>query len=362
LDAKLIAQYEENMTKLTEFYRQRAKKNWAVHGDRNTSYFHTAALKRRRRNRIVSIKDAHGNNLFDPDDIAQEFVRYFKTIFHSSCPNNGRPFLSTSSPCDTEDFTNSIPDKQEIWEILKAMKKHASPDPDGFHVAFYTSTWSWIGDDVTNMVRNFYITSILPPRINDTNIALVPKKLVCHLPSDFRPISLCNIIYKIIANSLANRLKKQLPDYIHPSQQAFIEGRRINNNIIVAQEIAHSFSLSSWDGLDFMLKIDLAKAFDRIEWHFIASALERKGFHAHFINLFHACISSSTFSVIINGQSFARFKSSRGIRQGYSLSPSLFVFAVNELSLALQDALHANHLSGISLGPNCSNTFFDVRR
>jgi hypothetical protein len=242
------------------------------------------------------------------------------------------------------------------------MKKHASPGPDGFNVAFYTSTWSWIGDDVTNMVRNFYITSILPPRINDTNIALVPKMLVCHLPSDFRPISLCNIIYKIIANSLANRLKKQLPDYIHPSQQAFIEGRRINNNIIVAQEIAHSFSLSSWDGLDFMLKIDLAKAFDRIEWHFIASALERKGFHAHFINLFHACISSSTFSVIINGQSFARFKSSRGIRQGCSLSPSLFVFAVNELSLALQDALQANHLSGISLGPNCSNTFFDVRR
>jgi hypothetical protein len=77
-----------------------------------------------------------------------------------------------------------------------------------------------------------------------------------------------------------------------------------------------------------MIKIDLAKAFDRLEWHFVESALARKGLNAHFINLIHACISSPTFSLIINGQSYACFKSSRGLRQGCPLSPSLFVFAV----------------------------------
>ena len=102
-----------------------------------------------------------------------------------------------------------------------------------------------------------------------------------------------------------------------------------------------------------MLKIDLAKAFDRLEWHCIVSALERKGLHSSFINLVYACISSPTFSVIINGQSFAKFSSSRGIRQGCPLSPYLFVLAVNELSLKLQDALQDNHLTGILLGPNC---------
>jgi hypothetical protein len=65
--------------------------------------------------------------------------------------------------------------------------------------------------------------------------------------------------------------------------------------------IAHSFSLTSWKSMDFMLKIDLAKAFDRIEWRFIVSALAQKGLHSHFINLVYACISSPTFSVIING-------------------------------------------------------------
>jgi hypothetical protein len=99
------------------------------------------------------------------------------------------------------------------------------------------------------------------------------------VPADFRPISLCNVIYKIISKCIANRLKPHLPDYIHPSQQAFIEGRRISDNIIVAQEITHSFQLAKWKHKAFMLKIDLAKAFDRLEWSFIAAALARKGLH-----------------------------------------------------------------------------------
>jgi hypothetical protein len=204
------------MTKLTEFYRQRAKKHWATQGDRNTSFFYNAVLKRRRRNRIVSIKDTQGNILHDPDDVAKEFVNYFRNIFQSSFPNNGRPYLHSSMPQGNQDFTYSVPDKQEIRQILRSMKKNTFPGPDGFNVAFYISAWEWIGDDVTTVVQNFYTTGTLPPHLNDTHIALIPKKLVCHLPSDFRPISLCNVIYKIISKSLANRLKPHLPDYIHP--------------------------------------------------------------------------------------------------------------------------------------------------
>jgi hypothetical protein len=166
----------------------------------------------------VSIKDTSDNNLFDLADIAKEFVNYFKTIFCSTT-NNDRTNLGTTIPQDTNDFTsNSIPDKQDIWEILKAMKKNVSLGPNGFNVGFYISAWSWIGDDVTTVVKNFYTTCIMPPHLNDNQIALIPKKLACHVPSNFRLISLCNVIYKVIAKSLANRLKEHLPDYIHPSQ------------------------------------------------------------------------------------------------------------------------------------------------
>jgi hypothetical protein len=103
LEAKLIGQYEETMTKLTEFYRQRAKKRWATQGDRNTSYFHHAILKRKLRNRIVSINDVNGNNLHGPDDIATEFVNYFRNVFRSSCANNERPVLNTTHLQESHD-------------------------------------------------------------------------------------------------------------------------------------------------------------------------------------------------------------------------------------------------------------------
>jgi hypothetical protein len=92
--------------------------------------------------------------------------------------------MNTSHPQGEQDFTNSIPDKQEVWEILKSMRRNASPGPDGFNVGFYISAWSWIGEDVTNLVRNFYNMGNLPPRLNETQIVLIPKKT--GLPCSFR--------------------------------------------------------------------------------------------------------------------------------------------------------------------------------
>jgi hypothetical protein len=353
LEANLTTRYEQTMTKLTDFYMQRAKKQWIKDGDRNTSFFHRAIVKRKKRNTIASIKDEHDVLQCMPDRISNTFVNYFRSIFASSHANTGRPFSNTPPSSDINDYTYTIPDEKEILETLKDMKRNASPGPDGFNVEFYLATWDWISQDVVQLVRNFFQTGIMPSHINDTHIALIPKKLVPLVPADYRPISLCNVIYKIIAKCIANRLKPHLPDYIHPSQQAFIEGRRISNNIIIAQEITHSFALSSWNEKAFMLKIDLAKAFDRLEWNFIVSALERKGLHNHFINLIYSCVSSPCFSVIINGQPYAKFKSQRGIRQGCPLSPYLFVLAINELSIALQEAMSMNEFAGITLGPNC---------
>lgn len=266
LEASLTTRYEQTMTKLTDFYMQRAKKHWIKDGDRNTSFFHHAIVKRKRRNTIASIKDENDVLQCMPEKISNTFVNYFRSIFTSTQANDGRPYIYSQPLVDTDDFTYSIPDDKEILETLKDMKRNASPGLDGFNVEFYIATWDWIGQDVTQLVRNFFKTGIMPAHINDTHIALIPKKLVPLIPADYRPISLCNVIYKIIAKCIANRLKPHLPDYIHPAQQAFIEGRRISNNIIIAQEITHSFSLSSWKNKAFMLKIDLAKAFDRLEW------------------------------------------------------------------------------------------------
>ena len=108
-------------------------------------------------------------------------------------------------------------------------------------------------------------------------IALIPKKMQFVHPQDFRPISLCNVIYKVIAKSLADRLKPHLPNFIDHSQATFIKNRHISSNIIVTQEIIHSFSFKTWNQKAFLLKLDLTKAFDHLDWEFIVAALNRLG-------------------------------------------------------------------------------------
>lgn len=185
-----------------------------------------------------------------------------------------------------------------------------------YNVGFYRATWPWIKSDITQMVQNFYVSGQFPKGMNDTNITLIPKKNCPTSPADFRPISLCNVSYKIISKSLADHTKSVLPYLISDSQQAFIKGRRIASNLIIAQEIVHSFNLKSFKQNAFLLKLDPAKAFDRLEWNFIEKALHCKGFQGHFINLVLACINSAIFSVNLNGQSYGHFSAQRGIRQG----------------------------------------------
>ena len=97
------------------------------------------------------------------------------------------------------------------------------------------------------------------------------------------------MIYRLIAKSLADRLKPHLPNYIDQAQSDFVKNRHISSNIIVTQEIIHSFSLKHWKCKAFILKIDLAKAFDRLSWDFLTQTLQRLGLHQPYSSLLHYC-------------------------------------------------------------------------
>lgn len=165
------------------------------------------------------------------------------------------------------------------------MRANAAPGPDGLNVKFFRHSWSWIGEDIYNMVKSFFLNKRLAQGIKKTNIVLIPKKSHCITPLDYRPISLCNVIYKIIDKILAQKIEPYLPTCINSSQHAFVKGCRISENIIVAHEIIHSFQLKKWGKHAFLLKIDLAKAFDRLEWDFIKFAMNRLGFNNNFIEI-----------------------------------------------------------------------------
>lgn len=113
---------------------------------------------------------------------------------------------------------------------------------DGFGVCFYQKHWDTIGDEVRKVVLDFLNNGIFYPSINATFIALIPKLSNASYVIECRPISLCNLLYKLIAKVLANRLKQVLPSLISLNQSAFVPGRLITDNVLVAYEALHTMA------------------------------------------------------------------------------------------------------------------------
>ena len=174
---------------------------------------------------------------------------------------------------------------------------------------------------------------------------MIPKIRGAEDLKDFRPISLVGGIYKLIAKVLANRLKKVMNGLVNPTQNAFVECRQILDASLIANEVIDSMRKRKERGI--LCKLDIEKAYDQINWSFILKVLKKMGFGDKWVGWIEWCISiNATFSVLVNGCPTGFFWSSRGLRQGDPLSPYLFVFGMEALSLMVDKAAEGGYILG----------------
>ena len=180
--------------------------------------------------------------------------------------------------------------------------------------------------------------------INATFLVLIPKKQNVEDLKDLRPISLVGGLYKILAKALANRIKNVLGKVISPVQSAFVESKQILDAVLIANEVVDTIIRRKESGI--VCKLDIEKAYDHLSWEFLIQVLDKMGFGKRWVSWVKWCVSTASFSIMVNGSLAGFFQNSRGLRQGDPLSPYLFVIGMEALSRLLNRAMDDNYLSG----------------
>ncbi|KAL3833965.1 hypothetical protein ACJIZ3_008701 [Penstemon smallii] len=353
---------KENM-----MWEQRAKAHWLKDGDRNTSFFHARATGRKERNEILDIRNAKGVWCESESEIENTVIDYFQNLFTSARPSD--EVISTvleSVRVKVDQQANQSLLRQysanEVTIAIKNMHPLKSPGPDGLSALFFQKSWKYIGPDIIECVLNFLNNRLLNPKCNYTHIVLIPKVENPESMTQFRPISLCNVIYKIASKTIVNRLKPIMNSVISEFQSAFVPSRQITDNVLVAYEIAEFMRHSKRSDISHMaIKLDMCKAYDKVEWPFLRAVMIKLGFDIHFVELIMLCISSVTYSCVLNGNQIGYIVPERGIRQGDPLSPFLFLFCAEALSSLFAMEEERGNISGVKIctgAPKVSHLLF----
>ncbi|XP_059290999.1 uncharacterized protein LOC132044521 [Lycium ferocissimum] len=271
------------------------------------------------------------------DDILLEVISFYQNQFSresGGVDSNSLDHIPERISEDQNNFLCAKPTLEEVKNVVFALSADSACGPDGFSGVFYQSS--------------FYEGQTLPKSVTHTNLVLLPKKEIINTFSDLRPISLSNFINKIISRQLHNKLEVILPSLISPNQSGFVKGRNIIENVLLTQELVADI-IKRGKHANVIIKLDMAKAYDRLSWRFLVQVLRKMGFAEEYVDIVWRLIANNWYSILINGQSFGFFHSTRGVRQGDPLSPALFILTAEVLSMALNSLFEKDSFRGYGM-------------
>ncbi|CAH9144348.1 unnamed protein product [Cuscuta epithymum] len=335
-----------------KFWKQKANIKWLKEGDANTAFFHSFVKIRNKMQTITSINDSDGNLLTSSPDIGAAAVDFFKGLYSVEPEVAADQILQFIPEIITEEdniMLSSLPEEEEVKKAVWDLNPKGAPGPDGFNGKFFRKCWSIVGKDVTLAVQEFFLGINIPAGFASSWIVLIPKTDRPSSFSEFRPICLSNFVNKVCTKVLAFRLSSILSKIISKEQAGFMKGRDIADQALMAQEMIHAIDKKIRGG-NVVIKLDMAKAFDRVSWKFLSDVLKRFGFSARFIMLVMNNLKSTFLSVLVNGSPQGFFKPLRGVKQGDPLSPFLFIIAAEGFSRALNWHMEQGHIKPYWMG------------
>jgi hypothetical protein len=269
-----------------EHWKQRGKTRWVLQGDANSAYFHAVANGRWRKC-LISIINTPNGPITDQRLIQEHVYEFYRQLLGTNATRgyglapetwSGRQRVSQEENIELALTFSEL----ELENIVMDMKTNTAPGPDGLLVIFFKSFWPLAKMGILHILNDFVLGRIDIARLNFGILSLIPKVPGADQIAQFRPIALINVIFKIVAKGYASRLDPVANRIISPKQTAFIKGRNILDGPLALIEIIHEIKSKKLGGI--LLKLDFEKAYDRLNWHFLAEVLRGKGFDEGYIH------------------------------------------------------------------------------
>ena len=333
-------------------YQIRSRAKWIEEGEKSTSYFLRLEKKHQIYNTIEKLKISNGQTTTNNDDILEEAVNFYQKLYTSSLPdpqfidtyleNINFPSRLDNIHAGTCDGLISL---NECTSSVQILKRNKSPGLDGLTAEFYQHFWYLFGQFLVEVYNESFSQGRLTESQNTSVLSLIFKKSDRTLLKNYRPLSLTNVDYKILAMVLACRLQKVIHNIISPEQTACIKGRYIGTNIRLIEDLIEYTTRHNISG--YLIFLDFEKAYDSLEIIFATKVLQKFNFGEDFVNWVSLLYNRPRVIIKNNGYLSRPVIMSRGIRQGCPISSMIFILATEVLALSIKQNVN---IKGIQIG------------